>query len=185
MRPTGSAKVITSAADYARRTPHDPTDLKMKAERMTDEWLELRAVSPENVVHACRLAVKAHQKRFVAPVAESLAEAYAQPGAAWPRLVYRGDELLGFVMGAFDRDSPIWFFRSGIWRLNVAAEAQRGGVGRFAVEAVLSEARRRGFNEATVLWKPGKGGPAPFYERMGFKPTGEQFHGEIVGHIDL
>jgi diamine N-acetyltransferase len=152
---------------------------------MNDEQLELREVSAENAADACRLAVKPHQEQFVASVAESLAEAHAQPTTAWPRLVYRGDELVGFVMGAFDPDSPTWFFRSGIWRLNVAAQAQRNGVGRFAVEAVLSEARRRRFAEATVLWKPGTDGPAAFYERLGFEPTGEQFHGEVIGRLDL
>lgn len=42
----------------------------------------------------------------MAPVAVSLAEAYAQPRVAWPRLVYDGEQLVGFVMGAFDPHCP-------------------------------------------------------------------------------
>jgi diamine N-acetyltransferase len=152
---------------------------------MVDEGLRLVEVGIDNVGAACGLAVRADQERFVAPVAVSLAEAYVQPEVAWPRLVYRGDEAVGFVMGAFDPDSPIWFFRCGIWRLNVSAGAQRAGVGRFAVAAVLAEARRRGQREATVLWVSEPGGPGAFYERLGFKPTGERFHGQVVGKIDL
>ena len=121
----------------------------------------------------------------MAPVAQSLAEAYAQPEIAWPRLVYDGDRLVGFIMGAFDPASPIRFFRYGIWRLNIAAGEQGKGYGRFAVQAVLDEARRRGADRATVLWVPGPDGPDGFYRRIGFVPTGEEFDGEIVGEIAL
>lgn len=145
----------------------------------------IELVTPDNVTDACRLTVAPGQQRFVAPVAQSLAEAYVQPDVAWPRLVYDGDRLVGFVMGAFDPESPIWFFRSGIWRLNVAADEQGKGYGRFAVEAVLAEARRRGADRATVLWVPGEDGPEGFYRRIGFERTGEEFHGQVVGSIAL
>ncbi|WP_425570969.1 GNAT family N-acetyltransferase [Rugosimonospora acidiphila] len=121
----------------------------------------------------------------MAPVAVSLAEAYASPDIAWPRLVYDADELVGFVMGAFDPDPPVEFFRCGIWRLNIAAGHQGKGYGRFAVEAVLAEGRHRGFDRAAVLWIPGATGPEGFYLRMGFQPTGEVFEGEVVGTLPL
>jgi diamine N-acetyltransferase len=147
--------------------------------------LRLTKISPENVGDACRLAIRPEQESFVAPVAVSLAEAYAQPEVAWPRLVYDGDELVGFVMGAFDPDCPITFFRCGIWRLNIAAGQQGKGYGRFAVQGVLDEVRRRGQARATVLWVPGPGGPQEFYLRLGFRPTGEEFHGQVVGEMFL
>jgi diamine N-acetyltransferase len=149
------------------------------------EMLRLVKITPGNVGHACRIAVRPEQDRFVAPVAVSLAEAYAQPEIAWPRLVCDGDEVVGFVMGAFDPHSPVTFFRCGIWRLNIAAGQQGRGYGRFAVQGVLDEARRRGQTRATVLWAPGPGGPQEFYLRLGFRPTGEEFHGQIVGEILL
>lgn len=147
--------------------------------------MRIEEVTSDNVGAACRLAVKPEQEQFVAPVAVSLAEAYTQPSVAWPRLMYDGDDLVGFVMGAFDPGNPLWFFRCGIWRLNVAADAQRCGVGRFAVDAVLAEARRRGEQQASVLWVPGPGGPEGFYDRLGFKATGEEFQGETIGRIAL
>jgi diamine N-acetyltransferase len=149
------------------------------------QTLRLEPVTRENVIVACEVAVRPDQESFVAPVAMSLAEAYVQPGIAWPRLVYDGDEAVAFVMGAFDPDCPIEFFRCGIWRLNVAAEHQGKGYGRFAVEGVLAEARRRGQDRATVLWVPGRPGPEEFYLRLGFRPTGEAFDGEIVGALSL
>ncbi|WP_205324259.1 GNAT family N-acetyltransferase [Glycomyces sp. YM15] len=145
----------------------------------------LETITPANVGLACRIQVGPEQEAFVAPVAVSLAEAYASFETAWPRLVYLGDEPAAFVMGGFDPDAEIEFFRCGIWRLNVSARHQRAGLGRFAVEAVLGEARRRGSKRATVLWKPGAAGPEGFYRRMGFEPTGQEFAGQVVGAINL
>ncbi|WP_037358170.1 GNAT family N-acetyltransferase [Amycolatopsis orientalis] len=142
-------------------------------------------VTKDNVGAACALSVAPHQRDYVAPVARSLAEAYAQPDVAWPRLVYAGDDLVGFVMAAFDPDCPIDYFRCGIWRLNIAAEHQKKGYGRFAVEAVLAEARRRGSESATVLWVPGEHSPEQFYLRLGFEPTGQLHEGEVVARIRL
>lgn len=150
-----------------------------------DNALKLKTVTPDNVIAACGIKVAPEQEAFVAPVAESLAEAYASYENAWPRLVYAGDEPVAFVMGGFDPEAEIEFFRCGIWRLNVDARHQRAGHGRFAVEAVLTEARRRGSHRATVLWKSGANGPEGFYRRMGFEPTGEEFAGQTVGAIAL
>jgi len=149
------------------------------------DGLRLVEIDRDNVGAACRLAVAPEQERFVAPVAFSLAEAYAQPDVAWPRLVYDGADPVGFVMGAFEPDCPVPFFRCGIWRLNVAAAHQGKGYGRFAVHGVLAEARRREQRRATTLWVPGPGGPEGFYLKLGFRPTGEEFHGQVVGAISL
>lgn len=145
--------------------------------------MRMEIVTPDNVDAAVRLRIEPEQERFVAPVVTSLAEAYASYGTAWPRLVYDGDELVGFVMAAFDPDCEIDFFRCGVWRLNIAAGHQRKGYGTFAVNAVVDEARRRGQRRVTVLWVPGDGGPEAFYRAFGFTPTGETFHGQVVGEF--
>ena len=119
----------------------------------------------------------------MAPVVESVAEAYVTP-TAWPRAILDDDEVVGFVMANFDPDHELEAFRAGVWRLNVAATAQGRGVGRFAVEQVAAEARRRGVERITVLWERGEGGPEGFYLRLGFVPTGELF-GETVGTLEL
>jgi diamine N-acetyltransferase len=147
--------------------------------------LRLATITPDNVTAACAIKVHPGQEAYVAPVVQSLAEAYASYATAWPRLVYAGDEPVAFVMGGFDPDAEIEFFRCGIWRLNVSARHQGAGYGRFAVEAVLDEARRRGSDRATVMWKPGESGPEGFYRKMGFEPTGQTFAEQAVGAIAL
>jgi diamine N-acetyltransferase len=148
---------------------------------MTD--LRLAELTSDNIDAAVRLTLRPGQEKFVAPVVRSIADAYVTP-TAWPRLVLDGDRLVGFVMANFDPDNEVEEFRCGIWRLNVAADAQGRGVGRFAVGAVAEEARRRGNSRITVLWEKGADGPEDFYLKLGFVPTGELF-GEVVGTKDL
>ncbi len=147
--------------------------------------LRLEKVTPENIDAACSLAVRPKQERFVAPVVRSLADAYVYGETAWPRLIYDGDRLVGFVMASFDPHNPVDAFRCVIWRLTIAATRQGRGYGRFAVEAVCAEARRRGQRRVTVTWVPGKHGPEDFYLRLGFRPTGQRLHGEVVGELPL
>src|SRR5215470_12044086 len=106
--------------------------------------LRLEPVTRENVRAACLLRLRPGQEDLVAPVAFSLAEAYVSPEIAWPRLIYDGDQLVGFVMVAFDPKNPSELLHAYLWRLNVDADHQGGGYGRFAVEEVCAEALRRG-----------------------------------------
>lgn len=145
--------------------------------------LELIELSAENLAAALRIPPAVGEKANVAPVVYSIAEAYVTP-TAWPRLIADNDDIVGFVMANWDPDHEIEAFRAGVWRLNVADEAKGRGIGRFAVEQVASEARRRGIEKITVLWEPGPDGPEQFYLRLGFRKTGELF-GEIVGELDV
>ncbi|MFC7401021.1 GNAT family N-acetyltransferase [Citricoccus sp. GCM10030269] len=147
--------------------------------------LRLEMVTPENVDAACQLTVHPEQEGVVAPVVQSLADAYAYGESAWPRLIFDGDQLVGFVMGGFDPDSPLDAFRCGIWRLNIAADQQGRGYGRFAVEAVCAEARRRKQQRVTVMWVQHENGPEDFYLRLGFRPTGEKIQEQVVGDLML
>src|SRR6266851_9039355 len=142
--------------------------------------LSLVELTPDNIDAACRVDVKPEQQTFVASVVDTLAQAYVHYGTAWARLMLDDDRVVVFVMGNFDPDSEIEAFCTSIWRLNIAADEQRRGYGRYAVEAFAAEARRN-----TVLWKQGDGGPEGFYLRIGFTPTGEVFGGEIVGELML
>ncbi|MHA5053939.1 GNAT family N-acetyltransferase [Streptomyces sp. SD15] len=154
---------------------------------MADPRLE--KVTPDNVEAAIALKVRPDQERFVSPVVKSLAEAYANPRTAWPRLIFDGEELVGFVMAffdvRFDPDNPDDVPRSGLWRLNIADGRQRRGYGRFAVEAVSEEIRSRGHSRSTVTWGEGEGGPEGFYLGLGFRRTGETSGDQVVGELDL
>lgn len=146
--------------------------------------LRLEAPTSDTLDALVGLPPRVGEPANVAPVVYSLAEAYVTP-TAWPRAILDGDEVVGFVMANFDPDSEIEAFRAGVWRLNVADQAQGRGVGRYAVEEVAEEARRRGVSEITVLWEPGEGGPEGFYLKLGFVPTGEELFGERVGVLRL
>ena len=149
----------------------------------------LEEVTPGNFETATGIRVRPEQEFAISPVMQSLAEAYVHPaGVAWPRLIVDGDRTVGFLMAFLDID---WradggsVVRSGLWRLNIAADAQGQGYGRFAVESVAAELRRRGTKELYVTWHEGDDGPAEFYMRLGFRRTGELSGGETVGVLNL
>lgn len=147
----------------------------------------LEQITPDNVLAACAIAVRPDQEGLVAPVARSLAEAYAQPAVAWPRLIVDDDRPVGFLMGFLDvrwGQDPT-DVRSGLWRLNIAADQQGRGYGRFAVAAVADELRRRGSDRLFVTWAPGPHGPERFYQRLGFRLTGERSGDQVVGELAL
>ncbi|MFC5668097.1 GNAT family N-acetyltransferase [Kitasatospora misakiensis] len=151
--------------------------------------LRLEPVTPANIDAALELRVRPDQERFVSPVVKSLAEAYAHGETAWPRLVYDGEQPVGFVMAFFDvtfyPDRPGDLPRSGLWRLNIAEGTQGRGYGRFAVEQVAAEIRRRGGSRVAVTYVPGEDGPAGFYARLGFRPTGEFSGDQAVAELEL
>ncbi len=110
--------------------------------------LRLEKITADNFDAAIGLKVRPDQEHLVAPVVKSLAEAYVYPGTAWPRLILDGDRPVGFLMAFlgidFAGDGKGTDIRSGLWRLNIAAGEQGRGYGRFAVESVAAEIRRRG-----------------------------------------
>jgi len=147
--------------------------------------LRLEELSAKNIVGANTLTLKPGQEQYVAPVSHSIAEAYVNPSTAWPRVVLDGDEVVGFIMGNFDPDSPHDEFRGCIWRLNVGANEQRRGIGRFAVLSLAQEARSRGFDRLTVMFESGEDGPEAFFMKIGFSPTGETQFGETIAVLTL
>ena len=147
--------------------------------------LRLEELNAGNIVAANTLTLKPGQEQFVAPVSHSIAEAYVNPTTAWPRVVLEGDDVVGFIMGNFDIESEQPEFRSCIWRINVAGDAQGAGVGKFAVHALAEEARHRGFDQLTCIWEPGDDGPEAFFLKIGFEVIGETQYGEKLGALTL
>jgi diamine N-acetyltransferase len=147
--------------------------------------LRIEELNAETISAANSLTLKPGQEAFLEPATYTSVEQQLDPVGSWPRVVRDGDEVVGYIMGAFDADAPEEYLRAAIWRINVAAEAQGSGVGRFAVEAFAEEARRRGFTRATVVWAGGEGGPGAFFESVGFRVVGETPYGEKLGALDL
>jgi diamine N-acetyltransferase len=151
--------------------------------------MRLEEITPKNYEAALDLSVRPDQEDLVEPVVKSLAEAFVFSAYAWPRLIYDGERLVGFVMAFLDipwnPDRDPSDRRSGLWRLAIAADAQGRGYGKFAVEAVCQEIRARGGDRAYVTWEPREGGPEGFYLKLGFRTTGERSGGQTVGVLDL
>lgn len=147
--------------------------------------LRLEELSAKTIVAANSLSLRPGQEQFVTPVSYSIAEAYINPVTSWPRVVLDGDEVVGFIRGNFDPEAEQEEFRSCIWRINVNADAQGAGIGRFAVRALADEARSRGFTRLTVIWEPGEEGPEKFFLHIGFVVIGQTRYGENIGALEL
>jgi GNAT superfamily N-acetyltransferase len=145
----------------------------------------LEELSAKNIVAANNLTLRPGQEQFVTPTSYAIADAYIDPLTTWPRVVLDGDTVVGFIRGNFDPDNAQEEFRSCLWRINVAADAQGLGVGKFAVEGLADEARKRGFPQLTVIWEPGEEGPEEFFKAVGFRIIGETQYGEHIGALDL
>jgi len=147
--------------------------------------LRLEELSASNIVAANSLTLRPGQEQFVTPTSYAIADAYVNPLTSWPRVVLDEDQVVGFVRGNFDPEAEQEEFRSCLWRINVAADAQGAGVGKFAVRALAEEARARGFHRLTVIWEPGEEGPEDFFLRIGFVITGETQYGENIGSLEI
>lgn len=147
--------------------------------------LTLEELNSRNIVAANSLSLKPGQEQFIAPVTYSVAAATINPATSWQRVVLLDDQVVGFIHGNFDPDSEHEELRACIWRINVDADAQGKGVGRFAAEALAQEARNRGFDRITVIWEPGEGGPEEFFHRIGFEDVGQTQYGEVIGALRL
>jgi len=151
--------------------------------------LTLREIDDANRTAVVGLKVAPGQEQFVSSVAGSLAEAeeyrHANP---WYRAVYDGDEPVGFVMLSWNvQPQPPeilgpWF----LWKLLVDERHQGRGYGREIVSKVVELVRAEGATELLTSYVPEPGGPAGFYQRLGFVPTGEvDPDGEIVMRLAL
>ncbi|CAH0248287.1 hypothetical protein SRABI98_03179 [Microbacterium sp. Bi98] len=148
---------------------------------------ELRMVelSAATIVAVNNMSLKPGQEQFLAPVSYGIAATVINPQTSWQRVVLDDDQVVGFVSANFDADAPEEHFRSVLWRINVDADDQGKGVGRFAVEQLIEEARVRGFDHINVIYEAGEDGPEAFFLRVGFTPVGETEYSEVIAQIRI
>lgn len=141
----------------------------------------LREITPETVRTICALSVADGQHTFVARNALSLAEASVAPHA-WFRAIYLRETPIGFLMLHDDPEKPEYF----LWRFMIDHRFQREGYGREAMKLLIDHVRSRpGATELLTSCVQADGGPQPFYEGLGFRPTGEYEDGEVVLRLAL
>lgn len=147
--------------------------------------LELEELSAKTAVQANTLELRPGQEGFATPATYTQEEGGVNPTKTWARVIRLGDEVVGFVRAYFDEDHPKEELRHCIWRISVAAAHQGSGVGRFAVGAVVEEAKKRGATRLTVMWTPGAKGPGEFFHRLGFVEVGDTEYGDKIGALTL
>ena len=143
--------------------------------------ITLKEITGETCWPIFSLEVADNQMSFVAPNANSIAEAYFSK-EAWFRGIYNNETPVGFVMIFADEKKPEYF----LWRLMIDKEHQGKGYGYLAMEHVIEHVRK--LPNATIFktsYVPGDGSPAPFYYTLGFEETGEVMEGENVLALDL
>jgi len=149
----------------------------------------LAEVGDANLDAVLALKVAPSQERYVGTVRDALDDTLAHPHAnPWYRAVYAGDELVGFVMISWDVDprppeiiGP-WF----LWKLIIGESHQRLGYGAEVVRLVADLVRGEGGTELLTSYVEGDDGPAGFYARLGFRPTGDvDDAGEIIVRLPL
>lgn len=181
---------IVRYPEHVRAGPQT-VDCSRHDRRMTSHTrVNLRELTDANRAELLALRVAPGQERFVGSVAGALEDAAAYPLAnPWHRGVYADDEPVGFVMLSWDcvpRPPEIigpWF----LWKLLIDEGHQHHGYGREVVRLVADLVRSGGAEELLTSHFPGlEGGPGPFYERLGFVPTGDlDAAGEIILRLDL
>lgn len=150
----------------------------------------LEEVTKANLGEVLRAKVSPAQDAFVANNAISIAQAYFEP-AAWFRAIYVGGQVVGFVMvsdptlpGATPEPGEAQDFN--LWRFLIAADHQRKGYGRAALDALVAHARTRpGLTRMTASYVDAPGGPEAFYLGYGFKATGRLIEEEVEVALPL
>jgi len=151
--------------------------------------ITLRQITDDNRDEVLAVRTTEAQEQFVSTVAGSIAEAEEYPQAnPWFRAVYADDEPVGFVMLSWDvvpQPPEIlgpWF----LWKLIIDHRHQGHGFGQETVRQVVELVRAEGATELLTSHVVGEGGPAGFYARLGFVPTGElDPEGEVILRLAL
>lgn len=146
-----------------------------------DSPVTLREINTDTVPTICQLAVGDDQRTFVTPNATSIAEAHFSDHA-WFRAIYAGESPVGFVMLEDRPEKP----ENYLWRFMIDKRYQRMGFGRRALKLLIAHVRTR--PRATELLTSvveAPGGPLPFYERLGFIPTGAYEDDEAMLPLQL
>ena len=161
-------------AAWADRPRHRPAEVRL---------VEITAGTARAVME---LRTHPNQRRFVAPVAQSYADAMfpdavdGMPVVPWMRAIEADGELAGFVMlTAVTEHHPEPY----LWRLLIDRRHQRRGIGERVVALLVTQLRWEGHRTLLVSWHPGAGSPEPFYLARGFVPTGRIDDGEIEARL--
>jgi len=144
--------------------------------------VELREITADTLRPILKMNVHKEQDNFVAPNSVSIAQAYFNKHA-WFRGIYAGDEAVGFVQMEIIPDEGVYY----VWRYMIAAEHQRKGYGKAAMELVTQYIRgnHSDAKKITLSHVEGNDEAGALYKSCGFDYTGEIEDGEVVMELPL
>jgi len=155
--------------------------VKSKITQLAHSQVTLREVTEDTVRTICDLSVKDEQKKFVAPNAVSIAQAYFSKHA-WFRAIYADEIPIGFLMLEDRPEKPEYY----LWRFMIDANYQRMGFGRNAMTPLIQHVKTRpNATEMLTSVLQADGGPQGFYEMLGFQLTGDYEEGEAMLRLIL
>ena len=155
-----------------------------------------KEITNANIWKVCALEPFEEQKNFVAENIQSLAEAYAtrnEGNCALPLAVYRGEDLIGFVMigkGTVGNENESALIRDNysLWRLMIDKKYQGQGYGKQTIDAAMALIRTFPFGPAEKVWlsyEPENIRARDIYRKYGFVENGEMCGNEIVAVYEL
>ena len=147
--------------------------------------VSLRPITDANREAVEALAVTPDQGRFVSGVRESILEAADELDAhALYWAIYSEETPLGFVMIADEVGSPDYIAHY-LWKLLIDERHQRRGFGTATLDLIVRYFRNRGVGAMWTSAGHGEGSPVTFYERYGFKRTGDRHAEEILLRLEI
>ena len=72
-----------------------------------------------------------------------------------------------------------------LWKLLIDERYQRRGFGTATLDLIVEYFRNRGVSTMWTSVRDGEGSPVTFYERYGFKQTGELHDNEILLRLEI
>jgi diamine N-acetyltransferase len=144
--------------------------------------VSLRPITDANREAVEALAVAPDQGRFVSGVRESMLEAAEEADAqALYWAIYADETPIGFVMIADEVGSPEYIAHY-LWKLLIDERYQRRTA---TLDLIVEYFRSRGVGTMWTSAGQGAGSPVTFYERYGFKRTGDFHGGEILLRLEI
>jgi diamine N-acetyltransferase len=144
--------------------------------------VSLRAIDDSNREAVESLDVTPRQEQFVSNAADSIREAAAEPdGRALYWAIYADEVPVGFVMISDEVGAP-GYFPQYLWKLFIDRRYQGRGYGTATLDLIAEYFRRRpDVQIMRTSCGQGDGSPLGFYERYGFRQTGEiVFENELL-----
>jgi diamine N-acetyltransferase len=148
--------------------------------------ISLREITSQNIKEVLKLRVSKEQKKvYPRSNGYSIAEGHfpADDDRVWMRAIYAGEVPVGFLMTSEAPDRGEYF----LWRLMVDAKHQRKGYGSYAVKLLIKRIKASpNAKKLITSHLRGNGDAGHFYQKLGFKYTGQTLHGnDHVMEIDL